>query len=186
MNDDKKVQAAKAEAERLIEDLFGLATRSLERGNLSQDDDLLASGRLSLVIGSRELMGIVDQSNSGAPGYEAIARTIRGAALIGSTAVFTKKYFLARQKAMRVRDEKRIEDDERKQDLDNAIVVEATNLKKRLASSIEYARMLRPGVRCRSTIKLAISTRIKSAKLEELADNLIDSLAQRRLSHCTS
>ena len=98
MNDDKKVQAAKAEAERLIEDLFGLATRSLKRGNLSQDDDLLASGRLSLVIGSRELMGIVDQSNSGAPGYEAIARTIRGAALIGSTAVFTKKYFLAVRK----------------------------------------------------------------------------------------
>ena len=27
MNDDKKVQAAKAEAEGLIEDLFGLATR---------------------------------------------------------------------------------------------------------------------------------------------------------------
>ena len=182
MNDDKKVQAAKAEAEGLIEDLFGLATRSLDRGNLSHDDNLLASGRLSLVIGSRELMGIVDQSNSGARGYEAITRTIRGAALIGSTAIFTKKYFLARQKAKHARDEKRIERDERNQRLDNAIVVEATNLKKRLASSIEYASRLRPGVRLRlnlpregngwpssGTIKFAIATRIKSAKTRRVS-----------------
>jgi hypothetical protein len=177
MNDDKKVQDAKAEAERLIEDLFGLATLSLERGNLSQDDDLLVWGRLFLATGSRELMEIVDKSNSGAPGYEAIARTIRGAALIGSTAIFTKKYFLARQKALRARAAKQTMDDNRIQELDDAIVAEATHLKEEFAYSIEFAGTLRPGVRKRlglpregegwpspGTIKLAISTRIKPAK----------------------
>jgi hypothetical protein len=142
MGKDDEVQAAKARTERLIEDLFGLATRSLERGNLSQDDDLLASGRLSLVIGSRELMGIVDQSNSGAPGYEAIAQTIRGAALIGSTAIFTKKYFLARQKAKRGRDAKRIKDDKRKQNLDDAIEAEAREQGRTLYISEKFANQV--------------------------------------------
>jgi hypothetical protein len=146
MNDDKKIQDAKAEAERLIEDLFGLATRSLERGNLSQDDDQLGLGKLFLATGSRELMGIVGQSNSGAAGYEAITRTIRGAALIGSTAIFTKKYFLARQKVKRGRDAKRIKDGKRKQDLDDAIVAEALEQGRTLYISEKFAKQVGTGV----------------------------------------
>jgi hypothetical protein len=175
MNDDKKVQAAKAEAERLIEDLFGLATRSLERGNLSHDDDLLASGRLSFVHGSRELMGIVGQSNHGAPGYEAITRTIRGAALIGSTAVFPKKYFLARQKAKCGRDAKQIKDDKRKQNLDDAIKDEATAKGLRLCISENFINLVRPGVAKRlapvslpksdTTMKKAVRRILKRATL---------------------
>ncbi len=143
-DDDKIVQAAKAKAERLIDDLYGLATRSLERGNLSHDDDLLASGRLSLVLGSRELMGIVDKSNSGAPGYE--TRTISGAVHVGSTAIFTKKYFLARQKAKCGRDAKRIKDDKYKQVFDAAVAAEANELNKRPAVSSKFASAVRPGL----------------------------------------
>jgi hypothetical protein len=145
-DDDKKVQDAKAEAERLIEELFGLATRSLERGNLSQDDDLLASGRLSFVHGSRELMRIVSLSNSQASGYEAVRLIIRGAALIGSTAIFTKKYFLARQKAKCARDAKQIEDDKHKRAFDAAVAAEAKKLNIQPAVSAKFAKRVRPAL----------------------------------------
>jgi hypothetical protein len=68
------------------------------------------------------------------------------------------------------------------QSLDDAIVAEAANLGKALASSIEFARELRPGVRERlklhregkdwpseSAIKLAISSRIKPAKTNRVS-----------------
>jgi hypothetical protein len=94
-DDDNKGQAAKAGAERLVEELFGTATRSLECGNLSPgDEDLLADGRASLVRGYRDLMRIIDGKHEGC---EAIQHIMRGAALIGCTAIYTasQKDFIA-------------------------------------------------------------------------------------------
>jgi hypothetical protein len=77
---------------------------------------------------------------------------------------------------------KSLKDSQKKQRLDEAIVAEAANLGKALASSIEFARELRPGVRERlklpregegwpseGTIKLAISDRIKPAKTNRVS-----------------
>jgi hypothetical protein len=81
--------------EKLVEELFRGATRSLECGKLVPDDeDLLASARLSFITGYRGLMRIVDGKREGC---EAIQQMIRGAAIIGCIALYTpgRKNFIA-------------------------------------------------------------------------------------------
>lgn len=97
MSDDDEFQADKTTVEKLVEELFRGATHSLECGKLVLDDeDLLASARLSFIHGYRDLMRIVDGKREGC---EAIQKMICGAAIIGCIALTTpgRKNFIARR-----------------------------------------------------------------------------------------
>jgi len=101
-------QTAKIGAERLRDYLLDMAKRAMEPGNpkdtLKYDDlNALCNGRLFLENGFRDLTRIVERSNLGKLGHEAIQQIIRGAVLIGCVALYTdsQKDFIGRQKSSR-------------------------------------------------------------------------------------
>jgi hypothetical protein len=94
MSDEDEYQTAKIVAERLRDCLFDMAKRSMApdkpEHKLRPDDlNALCNGRLFLENGFRDLTRIVDQSNLGKLGHEAIQQIIRGTALIGCVATYT-------------------------------------------------------------------------------------------------
>ena len=102
MKDD--YQTAKIAAEKLLDDLLGMASRALAPDHpkdVMKPDDLsaLCNGKLFLERGFRDVARIVDQSNLGKLGFEGIQQIIRGAFLIGACATFTdsEKSFVLRQ-----------------------------------------------------------------------------------------
>jgi hypothetical protein len=97
-------QTAKIAAEKLLDDLLGMASRALAPDHpkdVMKPDDLsaLCNGKLFLECGFRDVARIVDQSNLGKLGLEGIQQIIRGAFLIGACATFTdsEKSFVLRQ-----------------------------------------------------------------------------------------
>ncbi|MGA3342628.1 MAG: hypothetical protein ABSD11_18985 [Methylocella sp.] len=101
MKDD--YQTAKASAEKLRDDLLEMAKRALAPDHpkdVMKPDDLnaLCNGKLFLESGFRDVTRIVDQSNLGKLGHEAIQQIIRGAFLIGACATYTdsQKAFVGR------------------------------------------------------------------------------------------
>ena len=93
MSEDE-YQTAKIGAERLRDYLFEIAKRAMAPDQpkyILKADDLntLGNGRLFLENGFRDLTRIVDQSNLGKFGHEAIQHLIRGAFLIGCVATYT-------------------------------------------------------------------------------------------------
>jgi hypothetical protein len=107
MSEDE-YQTAKIGAERLRDYLFEIARRAMAPDQpkyILKSDDLntLGDGRLFLENGMRDLTRIVDQSNFGTLGYEAMQQIIRGAFYIGCCAVYpdSHKIFIDRQKSSR-------------------------------------------------------------------------------------
>jgi hypothetical protein len=103
MKDD--YQTAKASAGKLRDDLLEMAKRALAPDHpkdVMKPDDLnaLCNGKLFLESGFRDVTRIVDQSNLGKLGHEAIQQIIRGAFLIGACATYTdsQKAFVRRMK----------------------------------------------------------------------------------------
>ena len=93
MSEDE-YQTAKIEAEKLRDYLIEIARRAMAPDQpkyILKPDDLntLGNGRLFLENGFRDLTRIVDQSNLGKFGHEAIQHLIRGAFLIGCVATYT-------------------------------------------------------------------------------------------------
>jgi hypothetical protein len=92
MKDD--YQTAKASAGKLRDDLLEMAKRALAPDHpkdVMRPDDLnaLCNGKLFLESGFRDVTRIVDQSNLGKLGHEAIQQIIRGAFLIRACATYT-------------------------------------------------------------------------------------------------
>jgi len=134
MKDD--YQTAKASAEKLRDDLLGITQRALAPDHpkdVMEPDDLnaLCNGKLFLETGFRDVTRIVDQSNLGKLGHEAIQQIIRGAFLIGACATYTdsQKAFVRRMKDYELTDKMRTAkaNTDEKKALEEAISAERGN-----------------------------------------------------------
>ena len=95
---------AKTKVEKFCDDLLDIAGRALVSGILKPGDrETLFRGKMAVENGMRDLTRIVDQSNFGTLGYEAMQQIVRGAFHIGCCAVYpdSHKVFIDRQKSSR-------------------------------------------------------------------------------------
>jgi hypothetical protein len=95
---------AKTKAEKFCDDLLDTAGRALVSGILKPGDrETLFRAKMAVENGMRDLTRIVDQSNFGTLGYEAMQQIVRGAFHIGCCAVYpdSHKVFIDRQKSSR-------------------------------------------------------------------------------------